>query len=202
MNEKALEAAKEKLQHAREKVSAMTAATDIRILARLWEEFLTLQQQVFLRLSKAFERGHSKSWSDAVINEKRSDDMLRYVMHARNADEHGINSISEANMGKVTINPRQGMTLSVNRMVVDTRGPTPIIAMDPETAANATITFIPASVKVLPVRDRGVDYNPPTSHLGDPIISSPISIAEMTISYLEKKIHEGETRFRQPSGSN
>jgi hypothetical protein len=41
MNEKALEAAKEKLQRARDKVAAMTTATDIRILARLWEEFLS-----------------------------------------------------------------------------------------------------------------------------------------------------------------
>jgi hypothetical protein len=35
MDGTALEAAKEKLQHAREKVAAMTAATDIRMLARL-----------------------------------------------------------------------------------------------------------------------------------------------------------------------
>jgi hypothetical protein len=197
MDETALEAAKEKLQHAREKVAAMTAATDIRMLARLWEEFLTLQQQVFLRLKKAFEHGHSKLWSDTVINDQRSDEMLLYLMHARNADEHGIEKITETNTGSLGIRPRQGDTLRVNSMVVDTRGATPVIAMDHETASNALIIFIPASVKVIAVRDRGVNDDPPTSHLGNPIVSSVISMAELTVSYLANRMQEGETKFGQ-----
>jgi hypothetical protein len=197
MDGMALEAAKEKLQHAREKVAAMTAATDIRMLARLWEEFLTLQQQVFLRLKKAFEHGHSKLWSDTVINDQRSDEMLRYLKHARNADEHGIHKITETNTGGLGIRPRQGDTLHVNRMVLDTRGPTPVIAMDQETASNALIVFIPASVKVIAVRDRGVNYDPPTSHLGNPIVSSVISMAALTVSYLANRMQEGEIKFGQ-----
>lgn len=52
--------------------------------------------------------------------------------------------------------------------------------------------------RFLTVRDRGVNYDPPTSHLGNPIVSSVISISELTILYLGNKIHEGETRLGQP----
>lgn len=90
IDQKALEAAHERLQRARDKVAAMEAAVNMRMLAQSWEEFLTLQQQVFLRLRKAFEGGRSKGWFDSVVNEQRNDDMLKYVMHARHADEHGI----------------------------------------------------------------------------------------------------------------
>jgi hypothetical protein len=90
MDNKAIEAAKEKLKLAREKVAAMSTANQINMLAQLWEEFLTLQQQVFLRLKKAFECGPSKYWSDQLQFERRTDPMLQYVEQARHANEHGI----------------------------------------------------------------------------------------------------------------
>lgn len=197
MNDKAFEAAKERLHVARGKVAAMTTASDIKILAQLWEEFLTVQQQVFLRLKKAFERGPSKLWSDTIDHERRTDDMLRYVEQARHANEHGINNITEKHNSMVAIKPRDGSTsLSVDYMEIDNTGPITKIVMDPATAAKISIDFTPGSVKLIAVRNRGVNYDPPSSHLGYPIICSPIPIAELTIEYLAKKINEAEVMFR------
>jgi hypothetical protein len=64
---RAFDGAKEKLRIAHSKVTAMRTASDIHVLAGLWEEFLTVQQQVFLRLKKAFEHGPSQARSDAVV---------------------------------------------------------------------------------------------------------------------------------------
>jgi hypothetical protein len=104
---RAFEGAKEKLRVARGKLDEMRAANQITKLARLWEEILTVQQQIFLRLRKAFEHGPSKAWSDSITNDQRSDAMLQYVMHARNANEHGIDNIIETRHSRLKINPNR-----------------------------------------------------------------------------------------------
>jgi hypothetical protein len=197
MNAKALEAAKEKLDIARDKVAAMSAARDIKMLAQLWEEFLTLQQQVFLRLKKAFELGPSKSWSDRLQFERRTDAMLQYVEQARHANEHGIENITETAQSKIAFKPRQGNSISVNYMEIDTKNNSTKISMDPVTAAQIEFEFIPGSVELLKIKNRGVEYAPPSSHFGKAITCSPIYIADLTNTYLYNKIIEAEARFIQ-----
>jgi hypothetical protein len=196
INWRAFDAAKEKLSIAHSKVAAMRAANDIYALAGLWEEFLTLQQQVFLRLRKAFEHGQSQAWSDAVFNEQRTDEMLKYILHARNANEHGIDNITETSPSQLTIKPKEGTTLSVKHMIVDSRGPAPWVAMDHETMAKAVVSFLPATIKLVRVRDRGIDYDPPTNHLGQRLDATPIIVAELTTSYLARKVTEAENQFK------
>lgn len=197
---KAFEGAKEKLQIAHAKVAAMRAASDVASLARLWEEFLTAQQQVFLRLKKAFEQGPSKAWCDSITNDQRSDDMLQYAMHARNANEHGIENITDTKPQQLGIKLRPDTSVAVNELTLDARGSSPKVTMDAETAANfaavgASIVFTPGSIKLVAVRDRGIDYEPPTSHFGVQITQSPLHIAELTALYLSNKIVEAQSKF-------
>lgn len=186
MNDKAFEAAKEKLQLAREKAAAMSVASDIRMLAQLWEEFLTLQQEVFLRLKKAFELGPSKSWSDSLQHERREDAMLQYVEQARHANEHGIEKITETDHSKIAFKPRQGNSINVEYMEIDNTGHTTKIVMDPSTAVQISFEFIPGSVKLFKVRNRGVDNH---------ITCYTVYIADLTTTYLSNKISEAEALF-------
>ena len=89
MDEKALAAAKDKLRLAKAKLDAMQAATHLNELADCWSDFLTEVQRVYTRLIKATEHGSSKGWSDQVKHARKTDELLSYVHHARNADEHG-----------------------------------------------------------------------------------------------------------------
>lgn len=193
MDKKAFESATGKVSVALEKAAAMKLATEASALARLWEEFLTVQQQVFLRLKKAFEHGASKQLSDAIVNDQRSDDMLKYVLHARNADEHGVDAVSETVQPRLSINPKAGGELRVNHLVLDSRRSFPVVTMDKETAENVVIAFHPAEVYLIRVRDRGVYYDPPTKHLGRSITPTPIVVADLLTKYLATRIAQGKS---------
>lgn len=173
----------------------MKAANDILALARLWQEFLTVQQQVFLRLKKAFEHGPSKAWSDTVTHEHRSDDTLQYAMHARNADEHGIDNVTEILPSHLSIRPKQGDTITFKHFIARSNGNSAQVTMDNEAAANVIITFKPASIKLARVLDRGIYYDPPTVHFGQQIEATPILVAELIVSYLSDKVADTGGKF-------
>ena len=89
------------------------------------------------RSRKAFEHGASKTWSEILpVNEQRSDDMLRYLMHARNANEHGIEKVLDARASEVGVYVKPGTSVPVKQMTIDTRGQTPIVTLDDAATAH------------------------------------------------------------------
>jgi hypothetical protein len=82
-------------------------------------------------------------------------------------------------------------------MAIDTRGIDAKISMDPVTAAQIAFEFTPGSVKLLKVVNRGHEYSPALSHLGNSIEPSAINIADLTTTYLHNKIREAEALFIQ-----
>src|SRR6266567_2927832 len=98
---KAFAAAKEKIQLAKDKLQKMRSATNLDDLEKLWGEFIAEQHRVFLRLKKATERGSGKGWFDNITHDQRTDELLKYLLHARDAAEHGIEPITEKRFSSV-----------------------------------------------------------------------------------------------------
>jgi hypothetical protein len=71
-------------------------------VADLWSEFLTHVQRSYTKLRIACRAGSSKGWCDQVFAARNADDLLKYVLHARNADEHGVAAITHQKEGAVT----------------------------------------------------------------------------------------------------
>ena len=113
---------------------------------------------------------------------------MSYIHHARNADEHGIERITELNPGGVGIGTAG--TTHVKRMVIQTSADG--AKVEAETSGDPLkITFIPPHPRLIPVVDRGDKYEPPTDHLGAPIGEpSPIAIAELALDYLRTMTDE------------
>ena len=195
INWRAFDAAKDRLRIAETKVTAMRAANDISLLAGLWEEFLTVQQQVFLRLRKAFEQGPARAWWSNVDIERRADEMLQYVMQARHANEHNIDNVTKAEPSHLLIRPKEGNQLTFKHFIAYNTGQVSMVSMDREAAAKTVISFVPANIVLAQVHDRNNYYDPPTSHLGQPIEATPIRVAELTISYLANKMTEAQANF-------
>ncbi len=196
MDPKAFAAAKEKLEIAKSKLAAMKAARNLDQLAHLWIEFLTEQHRVYLRLRKATEKGPGKGWFDRILHDQRNDDLLKYVLHARDAAEHGIEAVTQKRGGGFAVRAKEGLkSIHIKHMAINPR-PGVALEMDSETAAQVDVIFHSNSVHLVAVTDRGTVYQPPKEHLGDHINNlNPISVAELAIAYLERKCAEAETNF-------
>jgi hypothetical protein len=117
-------------------------------------------------------------------------------MHARNADEHGIDPIAREEPGGVGLNPREGNILHIDSLQVSRNK----VTMGPILAKNVRITFIPSKVTLTEVRDRGKIYPVPAEHLDAPISDpSPLYLAEQALAFWHGKIEEAE-RWSNVSG--
>lgn len=141
---RAIEMAREEFARARLAAERTVTGEGHAKLAEQWSLFLHHANRVFTKLGKGVVRDSpAKGWWDRVWHTRTTDDLLRYIMHARNADEHGLRRITLGTAAR----PR-GFVLGpfgIDRLV------------EPE----ATL--------MVAVYDRGVPYNPPTTHLGQPL---------------------------------
>src|ERR1035438_7608475 len=69
---------------------------------RHWAAFLVSAGRVFTKLEQA-AKGSSKSeaWWGHQVKQRRTEPLLRYIWHARNADEHGIQPVTEMHPGSI-----------------------------------------------------------------------------------------------------
>lgn len=175
MDREAFKIVKMALDIAKAKVEAMKRAITPDQCISSWHEFLGAQHRVFARLKFVTMKDASKGWFDQVTNEQRSDDLLKYLLHARDQHEHG------------------------GREVIQYRPQTTVFTMDPNTWGPTALTPVltaPAHIRIVPVTDRSTQYLLPKSHLGKPIDKNdPITIAILAIAYLESKVAELEARF-------
>ena len=189
MDKKAYARARQEADLAAAKLNAMQNAVDLASYAQLWSEFLGHIQRTFTKMKIATTKGASKGWYDKIESQRRDDELLSYIRHARNADEHGVEPVTVQRPGGIGIGPKIGNSLYVDHLEI--RNGEMIIG--PELAKNAKIEFIPASVHLSSVRDRGLDYQPPRNHLGTTLQeTTPIVVAQAALKYLQTMLSEAE----------
>ena len=130
-----------------------------------WREFLQKLERVW---NKAQAGVHDQpGWSrlESEFNRLRSDDpLLRYLRHARNADEHSLQQVS---------------TDWNASLRVSDAGP-----------GSVKVEWEPWDRPLLPVVNRGVAYQPPKEHLGQSIepklkqgTAAPIVVADLALHF-------------------
>ena len=191
MDKKASLRAREEFDLAAEKLKSMKQASNLEHYAQSWSDFLSHVQRAFTKMKIATKNEPSKGWYDKIENERHTDDLLSYIRHARNADEHGVDPVTIQKPGGIGIKPKVGNSLIVDHLEIGGGK----IVMGPE-MANAEIVFIPASVHLSAVLDRGIYYQPPKTHLGTPLESdTPVAVAKTALSYLERVLSEAKEKF-------
>ena len=147
----------------------------------------------FTKMKIAAKDGPSKGWYDNIENQRKADELLSYVRHARNADEHGIDRIVKKKSACVGISPKTGNSLFVDYMEIGQGS----LTLGPQAAANAKIEFTPASVQLASVYDRGIVYQPPATHLGENLKKStdPIEIGTHALAFLRGTIDDAGAMF-------
>lgn len=106
MNPKALNQARERLEKAEFADHALQSAVSLKETKAAWSDFLLAANVIFSKLQQG-SKGHPKSiyWFGTVVNKRKNDSLLRYLHHARNADEHGLEEVITAMKSELHLMP-------------------------------------------------------------------------------------------------
>lgn len=192
MKPEAVRQAKERLAKVRQAGAALEGAIeDLHAFRGHWSDFLIAASAVYSKLEQGSKTtGRSPEWFGRKKRERKDDELLRYIHHARNADYHGIEDVTRGGWA-VDIEYDRGSSFEIagntdnpHEFTLDSytgKNPPKILAVEGPTPV------------LIPVKDSNVTYDPPSMHLGQTIVDrSPRSIAKLGTIYLENMIHEAE----------
>lgn len=189
MNPNAIEQAKARLQKAEKALAELRAAEYFDDAESAWSDFLLAASGIYSKLEQG-AKGYPKSepWFGKEKNLRKTDPLLRYIHFARNADEHGIERVTEQSLDNLHLKFNERQHVKVQAFYENTHEP----KGDPLDAVVAGPTL-----KVVRVYDRrfGDFADPPETHLGAPVHfghSFPDEVGEVAIRYLRSMIERAE----------
>jgi hypothetical protein len=190
------------IDHAQERFDA--AAQRLKILGRdpiTYKQFRPLWAELLVALNAGTEklfsgaRGCTKSetWRNKHRNLQRTDPLIRYLHQARNADEHGIEEITEV------IRPTWDLhgVRSGHTIMTDGRG-VPIIVSSPNVPP-PRVDYRPTRINLIDVvnSEYGDRFPVPREHLGRPIplpegrsAPGPLEVGGLGLEYLGAMLAE------------
>ena len=86
-----LDAARERLRRAQSALERLEQAMTNRERETAWSEFLLASHALYSKLEHGSKGcGKSEAWFGRKKHERKNDELLCYIHHARNTDDHGI----------------------------------------------------------------------------------------------------------------
>jgi hypothetical protein len=154
------------LEKAKASVAVIEQSASLKQVGSAWSDLLVTSQRINTMLEQG-AKGNSKSyaWWGLKRRERRTDTLLRYAHHARDADEHGLAEITERAEPYVAL----GVGPGAWEIDLKTGAPdgTPTVGQvkamgGQEPGKSKFIETKPARVVLVRVFDRGDAYDPPT----------------------------------------
>ena len=189
MNPTAIEQAKSRLQKAEKALSDLKAAEYFDDAEGAWSDFLLAASGIYSKLEQG-AKGYAKSdpWFGAEKSLRKKDPLLRYIHFARNADEHGIERVTDRSLDNLNLkfNERRHMKMqSVDQITHKPVGD------------EIDCVIAGPTIKLVRVNDRrfGDFADPPETHLGQTVpfgASFPDSIGNVALGYLRSMIERAE----------
>jgi hypothetical protein len=196
MNPQAIEQAKTKLRKAERALEALKTADGFESAEEAWSDFLLAASTIYSKLEQGSKsNGSSAGWYGRKKKERKDDQLLRYLHHARNSEEHGIERVAERGGNQMDLMTGEKLKLNERREKVIQS------IRDRETGEvkhlNMKAYLWGPSLQMVRVYDRRFnDYrDPPGSHLGKPIDlddNSMIGVASLGLTYLSGLVEEAE----------
>jgi hypothetical protein len=193
MPKPSLSRAKAELRAARNAVGRMRRARNFDELEDGWRDYLGALEKAWLKAERECQavRNQFEPWQQLFRAERKSDPLLCYLTHARNADTHTIQDTLNQTPAAVGLGPAYGNSWHIEKLEIR-KGQITHYSGD----KLLKITFIPGRLELVAFVDRGVNYQPPTSHRGKSLSKTdPVSVAEVGLAYYEAFISEAGRRF-------
>lgn len=198
MNPAAITQAEARLEKAQRAFEVLQTTSDFAELESAWSDFLLACSGIYSKLEQGSKASpKSTGWFGRKKRERKNDQLLSYVHHARNSDEHGLETVTDRKPGGVGINPSDGgaLNITINPYGIPRReGEIVILNHDPQNAPRVAV--IPNSIRLKKVTDErfGDSFQPPDAHLGSPITdNSPSNVAKLALAYLTSLIADAKS---------
>jgi hypothetical protein len=184
MNPKAITQAQGRLDRARSAVEAMKAANNPAQVEDQWARFLLAAAGIYSKLLQG-AKGNAKSetWFGQKTHERRTDPLLRYLHHARNSEEHGIEEITKRTSSHVKLHPGAAAFFRTDGKHIWDAVPW-----------SGRVEFPHDKVRLVPIHDSRFPrdrFDPPETHLGQAVTDhSPAAVASLGLAYFEQMLLE------------
>jgi hypothetical protein len=157
-----------------------------------WRAYLNCIEKVWVKSERACYHLRTKfqPWQGTYHRLRKKDMLLRYLKQARDADNHSVQDLAQIKPGGRGIrfvNPKGGYIkhMEINNGEIVRYEGDPIVVEE-----------IPSTIAAVSVKNSGEWYNPPTSHLGKPVVSQhPLELAVLGHAFYEGYLNEIEKTF-------
>ena len=180
MKQEALYQAKVRFDSAKDAAARMQNSQTYVAAENAWSDFLIAAGAIYAKLEQGAKGcSDSQSWFSRIKGDRKSDQLLYYIHHARNTEEHDINGslLARANLEYVGSASDIGVSVGADRE--------PKYIARPNSGTKIRVVEKFQSLKAVKDRSRNV-IMPPTTHLGitldDP---KAAEVARLAITYLE-----------------
>ena len=171
----------------------MRAACNFEEFEDAWQDFLGCLEKSWIKTERACQpfSNRFQPWQGRFKKRRKDDLLLRYLKHARNADEHTLQETVEHHPGHRTLNPAYGNSWYIEHLeiqggeIVSYSGDKPLVVRD-----------YPARLELRRFQDSGTWYEPPAYHQGRRLQQrDPISVAETGLRFYTHFVEQAEERF-------
>ena len=180
------------LERAERALLGMKSSTSLDEFEECWRYFLTHLERVWNKSVNHFSKsGKWQSWHGKYLSARRKDQLLSYLINARGAEEHTVESIitrSPEGWGIMPPEPYGEMRI---RTFTDESGNYVM-----QTTPGSKVVFFPSETQLLPVTNRGRTYDVPRKHLGEDIVPEDIpSLADKALLFYRGFLDDAEKYF-------
>jgi hypothetical protein len=186
MQKKAIDAAKSEWERAEEFADVVAKSDSFPEVEAAWKSFLIHSKRVSTKLEQGAKTdGKSNAWWGRKVHERKTDPLLCYLWHSRNADEHTLQEIAELkDLSVKQVEPSQEELDAFHEAMA--KQPHPYAPL-------ALLEIVPRHVKLLDVVDSGRAYPVPQEHRGNKLDNtSPGAVAKLALNYLKEVLQEAD----------
>jgi hypothetical protein len=187
--EAAVAKAKSRLDKAWQAGQRFRTAQTVEEYASAWGDYLIALAGVYTALEKGAQLSpKSQPWFGRKKHERKTDPLLKYLHHARDSEEHGLEPILQPANVTFTLAPDGGVEI---REASATVGNNKVEFGRQDGLVPPGSSMVSLGLRLVPVHDDrfGDTFYPPDQHLGQPITSIR-DLLNMSFRYHEALVRE------------
>lgn len=185
--------AKNEIRAAQEALQRMRTARDFDGFEIAWRDLLAALEKAWVKVERVCKSVPGfQQWQRSYKSLRDTDELLRYVYHARHLDQHTVHEVMTHTSGSMALTmSRPNEPLHIKRLIVQPGQP-----LEYEGSQPLVQTVTPPRVDLAPVNNRGTLYPVPRIHLGKVLITpDPIAVAELSLQFYARIVDEAERAF-------
>jgi hypothetical protein len=181
----------EEIARAKRAMEQMQSASNFEEFEEHWKEFLRRLERSWNEVCAHYSKSPKwLGWNSKYERQRRTDQLLVYLINAIGADEHTANEIVEHEGGSICINPASGNYLHIEKMTIR-KG-----KLNVKSPQQLKITVQAARTSLLPVLNRGRTYPVPVEHLDKAIDPTNVpTLAGLGLNFYTTAMASAETFF-------